>query len=576
MHFIPNRSFVLPLVVAAAVFVPPVVADAAAQTTSSAAAVASHKHYDDSTPAPAAAPGAPLAPRLQNLGAHVFAVSTTVSRAQLFMNQGLNLTYGFNHAEAGRAFAEAARLDPSLAMAYWGQALVLGPNINAPMDGGVESKAFELINKALALKGHASSRERAYIDALAVRYTGKAADRAAGDRAYANAMRGLVERFPADLDARTLYAESLMDLRPWGYWTRDGRPYDETTEIESTLAFVLGRHKNHPGALHLWIHLWESTDPKRAEAEADRLVPLMPGAGHMVHMPAHIFQRVGRHADVIRVNQLAAQADEDYIAQCHAQGIYPLAYYPHNLHFIWMGASASGQKQLAIDSARKLAAAIPQEALASTSILQGFRVVPYYALVRFSEWDAILTEPAPSYDSPFTRAIWRYARAMAFVNRDQLVEAERELEELRTLVFDPSLKGQTTFSSNTGVTIVQIAPEVVAGEIALKRGELDRAIAYFDRAVRFEDALVYQEPPDWHVPSRQNLANALMMADRAGEAETVLWDDLKRNPDHVWNLSLLSKALKQQNKVADAALIDARLASSLKGADASRSTTRRE
>jgi tetratricopeptide (TPR) repeat protein len=294
-------------------------------------------------------------------------------------------------------------------------------------------------------------------------------------------------------------------------------------------------------------------------------VPLMPGAGHMVHMPAHIYQRLGRHADVIRVNQLAAKADEDYIAQCKAQGVYPLAYYPHNLHFIWMGASASGQQALAIDAARKLAAAIPQEALGAVPILQGFRVVPYYAMVRFSQWDAILAEPAPSYDSPFTRSIWRYARALALVNRDRIEDAAGELAELKTLSFDPSLKGQTTFSMNSGIAVLQIAVEVVAGEIAAKRGELDRAIAHFDRAVRYEDALVYQEPPDWHVPARQNLAIALLAADRAAEAETVLWEDLKRNPEHRWNLSLLSKALKTQGKPAEAAAIDARLAKSWKG-----------
>jgi hypothetical protein len=428
MRFIPNRSLALPFVVVAAVFGPPVVANAAAQAADPPKPA--HKHYDDSTPAPAPAPGAPLAPRLQNLGVHTFPVSTKVARAQLFMNQGLNLTFGFNHAEAGRAFAEAARLDPSLAMAYWGQALVLGPNINAPMDPAAEPKALELSRKATALKSKAAPRERALIDALAARYTGNAADRAAADRAYANAMRGVTEQFPNDLDARTLYAESLMDLRPWGYWTRDGQPHDETTEVQSTLEYVIGKARNHPGALHLWIHLWESVDPKRAEAEADRLVPLMPGAGHMVHMPAHIYQRVGRHADVIRVNQLAAKADEDYIAQCRAQGIYPLAYYPHNLHFIWMGASANGQKALAIDSARKLAAAIPREALGAAPILQGFLVVPYYAMVRFSEWDAILAEPSPSFDSAFTRGIWRYARAMALVNRHRVDEAERELGEL--------------------------------------------------------------------------------------------------------------------------------------------------
>ncbi|HEX8027489.1 MAG TPA: hypothetical protein VF491_03460, partial [Vicinamibacterales bacterium] len=419
MRFIPIRSFVgLPLVVAAVVLGPPVVAGAAAQTTAP-----SHKHYDDSKPVPQPAPGTPLAPRLQNLGVHTFPVGTKDARAQLFMNQGLNLTYGFNHAEAGRAFAEAARLDPTLAMAYWGQALVLGPNINAAMDAASEPRAYELLQKAIALKGNATPRERGYIDALAARYTGRADDRAAADRAYADAMRRLTEAFPDDLDARTLYAESLMDLRPWGYFTRDGQPHDETRRLRAELEYVLAKHQLHPGALHLWIHLWESTDPKRAEAEADRLVPLMPGAGHMVHMPAHIYQRVGRHADVIRVNLLAAKADEDYIAQCKAQGLYPLAYYPHNLHFIWMGASASGQRTLAIESARKLASAIPPAALESAPILQGFLVVPYYAMVRFSDWDAILAEPAPSHDSAFTRAIWRYARAMALINGNRVDEA---------------------------------------------------------------------------------------------------------------------------------------------------------
>jgi tetratricopeptide (TPR) repeat protein len=578
MRFIP--TVVIPFVVAAAVIGPPVVADAAAQTPASAEATAgkavpTHKHYDDSKPAPQPAPGTPLAPRLQNLGAHPFLVGTSVERAQLFMNQGLNLTYGFNHAEAGRAFAEAARLDPSLAMAYWGQALVLGPNINAPMDPAMEPKALELLQKATALKSNATPRERAYIDALAARYTGKAEDRSNADRAYVEAMRRLIEQYPDDLDARTLYAEALMDLRPWGYFTRDGQPHPETKQVQSALEYVLARHQLHPGALHLWIHLWESTDPKRAEAEADRLVPLMPGAGHMVHMPAHIYQRVGRHEDVIRVNLLAAKADEDYIAQCRAQGIYPLAYYPHNLHFIWMGASANGQKTLAIESARKLAGAIPHEALASAPILQGFLVVPYFAMVRFSEWDAILAEPAPAHATAFTSGIWRYARALALANRGRVADAERELAELQTLVADPSLSGQTTFSSNTGVAILKIAPEVVAGEIALKRGDFESAIAKFDRAVRYEDALVYQEPPDWHVPVRQNLAAALMQAGRAPEAETVLWEDLKRNPEHGWNLALLGKALTLQNKSQEAALIDARYAKAWKGAEAALGTSLR-
>ena len=583
MRFIPAYS--VPLVVAAALLSSPVVDSVAAQTAASASAreqsselrrdraeAASgrvggptHKHYDEPKDAPVPPPGTPLAPRLQNLGVHTFPVSTKVERAQLFMNQGLNLTYGFNHAEAARAFAEAARLDPSLAMAYWGQSLVLGPNINAPMAPEAEPKAYDLLQKAIALKGKATPRERAYIEALAARYTGKDADRAAGDRAYADAMRKLTETFPNDLDAHTLYAESLMDLRPWGYWTRDGKPFEATTQVTASLQHVIAKHPNHPGALHLWIHLWESVDAKRAEAEADRLVPLMPGAGHMVHMPAHIYQRVGRHDDVVRVNLLAAKADEDYIAACRAQGLYPLAYYPHNLHFIWMGASASGQKSLALESARKLAGAVPAEGLQAAPILQGFLVVPYLAMVRFSEWDQMLAEKSPAHDTAFTKAVWKYGRAMAFIAKDQLDAAERELADIKTLIADPALKGQTTFSSNTGIGILQIAPEVIAGEIAAKRKEWDRAILHLERAVRYEDALVYQEPPDWHVPARQNLAAVLMGAGRADEAETVLWEDLKRNPEHVWNLSLLSKALRMQNKTADAALIDARLAKSSKG-----------
>src|SRR5687767_14507786 len=266
MQFIAVISIVpVPLVVAAALLVPPVVGGAAAQTTTAPAApvalaAPTHKHYDEPKDAPAPAPGAPLAPRLQNLGVHTFPVSTKIEKAQLFMNQGLNLTYGFNHAEAARAFAEAARLDPNLAMAYWGQALVLGPNINAPMAPEAEPTALALIKQASALKGKATARERAYIDALAARYTGNAGDRASADRAYATAMEKLTRAFPDDLDARTLYAESLMDLRPWGYWTRDGRPFDDTTQVQSALAFVIGKHQYHPGALHLWIHLWESVD----------------------------------------------------------------------------------------------------------------------------------------------------------------------------------------------------------------------------------------------------------------------------------------------------------------------------
>jgi tetratricopeptide (TPR) repeat protein len=381
-----------------------------------------HQHYEKPPAhAQAPAPGMPLAPRLQNLGTHTFKVTTKSPRAQLFINQGVNLAYGFNHAEAGRAFAEAARLDPDCAMAYWGQALVLGPNINAAMNPEDEPRARELVQRAEALKSKASPRERAYIDALAARYTGQADDRARADRTYADAMRNLVRAYADDLDAKAMFAEALMDLRPWNYWTRDGQPYEETREIQAALAQVLARNPNHPGALHYWVHLWEPTDtPERAEAEADRLLHAMPGAGHIVHMPAHIYMRVGRHADVVTSNQLAVKADEDYIAQCRAQGLYPLGYYPHNIHFIWMGATASGQRKLAVEAAHKVASSIPQEALKDVPILQGFLVVPYWTMVRFGQWQEVLADTGPRHDTPFMRGAWRYARAMAFTATGRL------------------------------------------------------------------------------------------------------------------------------------------------------------
>ena len=287
----------------------------------------------------------------------------------------------------------------------------------------------------------------------------------------------------------------------------------------------------------------------------------------MVHMPAHIYQRVGRHADVVKSNVLAVKADEDYIAQCRAQGIYPLGYYPHNLHFIWMGATASGQKKLALESAHKLANQVPHDALATVPILQGFLVVPYWAMVRFEQWDAILADKGPTHDTLFTRGVWHYARAMAYTGRNRLDDAERELAALRRLVDDPEMKKQTTFSSNNGFAILRIAPDVVAGEIAVKKQDWNAAVLHLERAVRYEDSLIYQEPHDWHAPARQNLAAALLAAGRADEAETVYWEDLKRNAESGWSLAGLLKALKAQGKSQEAGLVEARLRKAWRDAD---------
>ncbi|MGH9330990.1 MAG: hypothetical protein ACRD09_11135 [Vicinamibacterales bacterium] len=535
-----------------------------------------HQHYEKpSGYDQPAAPGMPIAPRLQNLGPHTFAVTTRSEQAQRFINQGVNLAYGFNHAEAARAFAEAARLDPEAAMAYWGHALVLGPNINAPMNPDDEKKAYELAQRAVALKSKATPREHAYIDAVAARYTGSADDRQKANRAFADAMRRMTQVYPDDLDAQTIFAESLMDLRPWNYWTRDGAPYAETHEILRALEQVLAKNPNHPGALHYWVHVWEPTDtPERAEAEADRLLPAMPGAGHMVHMPAHIYMRVGRHADVVKSNQMAASADEAYLAQCKAQGIYPLGYYPHNVHFIWMGATATGQSKLAIESAKKVAGVIPKEALGQVPILQGFVVVPYWALVQFGKWDEILADKGPAHDTPFTRGAWRYARAMALAGKGRLAEADKELALLRKIVADPSLKTQVTFSNNSGRAILRIAPEVVAGELAARRRQWDTALLHLERGVRYEDSLIYQEPSDWHSPVRHALGAVLFKAGRADEAEAVYWQDLKINAENGWSLYGLMLALEAQGKKDDAALVRKRFEKVWKDADITLSPVR--
>jgi tetratricopeptide (TPR) repeat protein len=546
----------------------------AAWTAPALAQAPNHVHYGASADSQKPAPSGALAPRLQNLGDHVFPVTTNSQQAQLFINQGLNLTYGFNHLEAGRAFSEAVRLDPDCAMAFWGQALVLGPNINAPMDSANEQKAYELVQKAVKLKSKASPREQAYIDALARRYSGKAEDRTERDRAYADAMREMHKSYPDDLDAATLFAESLMDLRPWNYWTRDYRPYPETAEVIATLEDVLKRNPRHPGANHYYIHTMELPYPERAEAAADRLTGLMPGAGHMVHMPAHIYQRVGRYADSSAANERAILADEDYITQCRAQGMYPLTYYPHNLHFLWSAATMEGRSKVAIEAARKTAAQIPPEALADAPILQGFLVVPYYALTRFGKWEEVLREPEPRLDSPFLKGNWHYARGMAYVGLGKFDSASGELKKLRDIAGSPELAKQATWSNNTAPAILGVAVEALAGELAGRQGHYDDSIAHLDKAVRLEDAMVYVEPADWHYPMRQSLGAVLLKAGRAVEAEVVYWEDLRRNPGNGWSLFGLMESLRAQGKKDEAAMIEKRFQKAWSRADVTLTASR--
>ena len=545
----------------------PATAQTASKSPAAATATATHKHYEPAPDAAKAGPNGELAPRLQQLGTHTFPVTTAGPVAQRFIDQGVKLAYAFNHAEAGRAFREAARLDPDLAMAYWGQALVLGPNINAAMDAGDEPMARALVEQALARAGRASTRERALIDALSRRYTGRAADRAAGDRAYADAMREVHRRFPNDLDIAMLYVEAMMDLRPWNYWMPDGRPHAGTAEIVALTEDVLRRNPKHPAALHLLIHLVEATaTPERAERAADTLLTLMPAAGHMIHMASHIYQRVGRYADSIRSNELAIAADESYLTQCRAQGLYPMAYYPHNIHFLWFAATLDVQAGLATDAARRVASRISDETLEKMPLTAGFRVVSYWTDVRFGRWQEILAAPAPPASSAFLTGAWRFARGIALTATGNPDAAEAELTALEALLPHGSLD-QTLFSPNTGRAILSIGPPVLAGEIAAARGDYATAIAHLDRAVRLEDALVYTEPAEWAYPARHSLGAVLLEAGRAAEAETVYWDDLRRNRENGWALTGLVQALRAQRKDADAEIVDARRRTAMARAD---------
>jgi len=531
-----------------------------------------HVHYKEPAQQTTSPTGA-IAPRLQKLGNHKFPVSTKNAQAQLFMNQGLNLSYAFNHAEAGRAYREAERLDPNLAIAYWGEALALGPNINAPMSPDSEPKALEAIQKAISLKAKASPREAALIEALKYRYTGKAEERRANDIAYADAMRKVHLQFPDDDDLSMLYVESVMDLRPWGYWTKDGTPYDRTSEVVALTEQVIAHSPNHPGALHLYIHLMEAYQAGKAEVAADRLLTLMPAAGHMVHMPAHIYQRVGRYADAARSNVMAIAADEDYISQCRAQGLYPMAYYPHNLHFLWFAATAEGNSKVAIEAARKAASQVNDETLKAVPLLAGFRVVPYFALTRFGKWDEMLSEPEPPATSTYLKGMWHYARATAYLGKGQTNDADQELAKLNGLMVDKSLDGPL-FSPNTARAILTIAQEVLGGEIEGAKKNYDSAVAHLERAVRLEDALVYTEPAEFHFPPRQALGAVLLDAGRPAEAETVYWEDLRRNKENGWSLFGLMQALKAQAKNEDAALVEARFKKAWAGADVKLSSSR--
>jgi tetratricopeptide (TPR) repeat protein len=517
------------------------------------------------------------APLFEGYGDHVHRITTSNPRTQEYFNQGVRLLFGFNHAEAIRSFREAARLDPDCAMCWWGVAFALGSNINLPMQPDAVGPAWAAVQMARSLEPKASPEEAAWIEALSARYAkNPPQDRHPLDEAFAAAMAKVWHDYPADLDAGTFYAEAMMDTQPWDYWQSDARtPKGHGGEIVSTLEDILKKEPLHPGALHLYIHAVEASDtPDRAEAAADKLEPLMPAAGHIVHMPSHIYFRVGRYEDAVKVNTLAAKQDEAYIAACKAQGFYPLAYYSHNIHFLWTSSEMLGRYAAARDAAERVIAASDAGVPMAAGIppVQLYRIVPVVTDVRFGKWDRVLKQKMPPPDQKLTTAIYHYARAFAFANKRQFRRAAKERAMLAAMIASKEFAEIDAFPL-PGTQMAEVGLALVDGEIARQRGRLTTALVHFRKANDLYKNLPYTEPDYWHEPVSHIYGAALLQAHRAAEAERVYRESLMVHRIDGWALFGLEQSLRAQGKTAEAdaahveylkawSMADVRLASS--------------
>jgi len=485
-------------------------------------------------------------------------VSTKNAEAQQFFDQGLRLIYAFNHDEAARSFGKAAELDWNMAMAYWGIAESVGPNYNDPASEDRFKEAHGAIQKAVDLSGKASPSERAYIMAMAKRFPAdpKSDLRKAAEE-YRDAMREVVKDYPDDLDAATLFAESSMNLHPWGLWHPDGTPEAGTEEIVATLESVLRRDPNHMGAVHYYIHAVEaSNSPERALAGANRLAALAPSAGHIVHMPAHIYIRTGDYASAVKTNQDAALADEAYIKNSGTQGIYPMMYYSHNLHFIAMCSAMNGDYAEAKKAADKLAAHVAP-GVKDMPPLEGFMTIPMAVDVRFHRWDELLAMKAPEPEMKITTVFWHFARGMALAHKGKLDEAQAEHKIIAEA--EKATPPEQIFQmpvNNRTKDILKIAENVLGAQLAIEKKDRAAAIGMLREAVTVQDGLKYDEPPDWFFPVRESLGAVLLMGGDTKGAEQVFRDDLQRNPRNPRSLFGLQQALKAQDRTYDSWFVE--------------------
>jgi tetratricopeptide (TPR) repeat protein len=507
-------------------------------------------------PAP---PSVATAPTFEGLDAHSRPVTTSSPTAQKYFDQGLNLLFAFNHDEAIRSFRQATELDPNCAMAYWGVAIANGPHINNPVVPPEREKAaWDAVRAARQRATTATDVERALIEAAAARYADPApSDRKALDEAYAAAMHDVWQRFPGDADVGALYAEAMMDLRPWDLWTADGSPQPGTDVVVDTLETVLSAHPNHPLALHLYIHAVEaSPHPEKADAAADRLRDLQPGLGHLVHMPSHIDVRRGRWDEAVLANAKAMAADRRYRARVPEQGFYGL-YIAHNHHMLAYAAMMSGRSAEALRAIDALVAGMPPEWMQEfPMIADGYLAMPLEVRMRFGLWDQILAAPEPAPQFPIARAMRHYARGVAYAAQNRIAEARAEQQAFTDTA--AAVPSTAFFGNNTAADLLSVAREMLDGEIQFSAGQVNAGIAALHRGVAQENRLRYAEPPDWIIPVRDALGAALLKARRYREAEAVYRDGLQHIPNSGWALFGLARSLRLQGKTSEAATVEAR------------------
>ncbi|MEM7198915.1 MAG: tetratricopeptide repeat protein [Planctomycetota bacterium] len=511
----------------------------------------------------AAAP-ANLFPGLE--GAHRRIAATAA--AQPWFDQGLILTYGFNHDEAVRSFQAAAAKDATCAMAAWGEAYALGPNINLPMeDPEVAAQAHAAAQRAYDLRQHESDANRALIEALVHRYDAEApAERAHLDQAYAEAMRDVWQQFPRDPDVGALYAESLLDLHPWETWTKDGQPMDNILEVRAVLERVMELAEDHPLANHLYIHAMEASPwPELAEPSADRLRAMFPGAGHLVHMPAHIYINVGRYRDAEEANRLAIGADRAYFDKVGPQGIYEF-YRAHNHHFRVYAAMFGGRRDVAVQSARDLVADLPPSLLEGMpGLVDGFLAVPLHAMIRFGQWQDVLDEPYPEGEYPIAQALWHYAHGIALAATGKVDDARAAQAKFAAAA--DAVPEDAVIGINPAPPVIEVARHMLAGEILYRAGDFDAAFDELNEAVRREDALRYDEPSPWMQPVRHALGALLLEQHRIAEAEAVYQEDLERHRENGWALHGLAECRRQRGADAEAEALEARYRRAFAAAD---------